>query len=159
MALTIGPQSITRLLPEASGSARSRGYPAAKSRSSACARSAANSTAIAANFGDGNFWGSVSLSGAFVVAFGAAFVGSLFSSDAWNNVTFAAAEVKDPQRNLPLALLLGTGMVSLLYVLANVGYLNALPMVGDPTGATALERGITGATQDRVATAAMVSRG
>jgi APA family basic amino acid/polyamine antiporter len=114
-----------------------------------------NSTAIAANFGDGNFWGSVSLSGAFVVAFGAAFVGSLFSSDAWNNVTFAAAEVKDPQRNLPLALLLGTGMVSLLYVLANVGYLNALPMVGDPNGATALERGITGATQDRVATAAM----
>ena len=47
-------------------------------------------------------------------------VGSLFSSDAWNNVTFAAAEVKNPQRNLPLALVLGTGLVSLLYILANV---------------------------------------
>jgi APA family basic amino acid/polyamine antiporter len=114
-----------------------------------------NSTAISANFGDGNFWGSADLTGAFVIAFGAAFVGSLFSSDAWNNVTFAAAEVQNPQRNLPLALLAGTGMVSLLYILANVGYLNALPMNGDPAGADALARGITGATQDRVATAAM----
>ncbi|MEK7401635.1 MAG: amino acid permease [Gemmatimonadota bacterium] len=114
-----------------------------------------NATAIGANFADGNFWGSVNVTGAFVVAFGAAFVGSLFSSDAWNNVTFAAAEVQNPRRNLPLALLMGTGMVSLLYILANVGYLNALPMNGDPAGATALARGITGATQDRVATAAM----
>jgi basic amino acid/polyamine antiporter, APA family len=114
-----------------------------------------NATAITANFGDGNFFGQVDVTGAFVVAFGAALVGSLFASDAWNNVTFAAAEVKNPQRNLPLALVMGTGLVSVLYILANVGYLNVLPMHGDPNGATALARGIDHATQDRVATAAM----
>jgi len=114
-----------------------------------------NSSAVAANFGAGRFWGNVDVTGAFIVAFGAAFVGSLFSSDAWNNVTFAAAEVKNPQRNLPLALAMGTGLVSVLYVLANVGYLNALPMAGDAAGADAAARGITGATQDRVGTAAM----
>ncbi|OYV74283.1 MAG: hypothetical protein B7Z72_00530, partial [Gemmatimonadetes bacterium 21-71-4] len=74
-----------------------------------------NAQAIAANFGGGHFWGHVDITGAWVVAFGAAFVGSLFSSDAWNNVTFAAAEVKNPQRNLPLALMLGTGLVTALY--------------------------------------------
>ena len=58
---------------------------------------------------------------------GAAMVGSLFSSDAWNNVTFAAAEVQNPSRNLPLALAMGTGLVTLLYVLTNVAYLNVLP--------------------------------
>jgi len=114
-----------------------------------------NATATAANFGDGNFFGNVDVTGAFVVAFGAALVGSLFSSDAWNNVTFAAAEVKDPQRNLPRALALGTGLVSLLYILANVGYLNVLPIHGDANAATALARGIDHATQDRVGTAAM----
>ena len=112
-------------------------------------------TSIGANFGPGNFFGDVSVSGAFVVAFGAALIGSLFSSDAWNNVTFAAAEVQNPQRNLPLALVLGTGMVSLLYVLANVGYLQVLPVQGDPEGVGAVARGISHATQDRVATAAM----
>jgi basic amino acid/polyamine antiporter, APA family len=114
-----------------------------------------NGTAIAANFGGGNFFGSIDLSSTLVIAFGAAMIGSLFSSDAWNNVTFAAAEVENPQRNLPLALVLGTGLVSLLYVLANVGYLNVLPFSGDPNGASALERGIAHATQDRVGTAAM----
>ncbi|HEX5725158.1 MAG TPA: amino acid permease [Longimicrobiaceae bacterium] len=63
---------------------------------------------------------------ALVLAFGAAMVGGLFSADAWNNVTFAAAEVHRPQRNLPLALALGTGGVCLLYVLANVAYLSVL---------------------------------
>src|SRR5687768_16009004 len=114
-----------------------------------------NETATSANFGSGNFFGNVDVTGMFVVAFGAALIGSLFSSDAWNNVTFAAAEVKDPQRNLPLALMMGTGLVSLLYVLANVGYLNVLPIHGDPNGATAVARGIDHATQDRVGTAAM----
>jgi APA family basic amino acid/polyamine antiporter len=114
-----------------------------------------NATALAANFGGRHFFGAVDVSGAFVVAFGAALVGSLFSSDAWNNVTFAAAEVQNPKRNLPLALVLGTGLVTLLYVLANVGYLNVLPMLGDPNGATAITRGIANATQDRVATAAL----
>ena len=114
-----------------------------------------NATAVAANFVDGRFSGGVDLTGAFVVAFGAALVGSLFSSDAWNNVTFAAAEVREPQRNLPRALIYGTGLVSLLYVLANVSYLNVLPFAGAAEGATALDRGIAYAAQDRVGTAAM----
>ncbi|MHB1072330.1 MAG: APC family permease [Gemmatimonadaceae bacterium] len=114
-----------------------------------------NAQAIAANFTNGAMWAGVDVSGAFIVAFGAALVGSLFSSDAWNNVTFAAAEVKDPARNLPKALAIGTGMVTVLYILANVAYLSVLPFGGDPAGTTALARGIGYATQDRVATAAM----
>jgi len=113
-----------------------------------------NADAIAANFGAGRFVGSIPLDSVLVLAFGAALVGSLFSSDAWNNVTFAAAEVKNAQRNLPLALLLGTGLVSLLYVLANVAYLNTLPLGGVADGATVAARGIQFATQDRVGTAA-----
>jgi APA family basic amino acid/polyamine antiporter len=114
-----------------------------------------NATAIGANFSGGNFFGNVDVTSLFVIGFGGALVGSLFSSDAWNNVTFAAAEVENPQRNLPLALLIGTGLVSMLYILANVGYLNVLPFEGNPNGATTMERGIANATQDRVATAAM----
>jgi APA family basic amino acid/polyamine antiporter len=55
-------------------------------------------------------------------------VGSLFSSDAWGNVTFTAGEIKNPSRNLPWSLFLGTGMVILLYLLANLAYLSALPI-------------------------------
>jgi APA family basic amino acid/polyamine antiporter len=88
-----------------------------------------------------------------VIAFGAAMVGSLFSSDAWNSVTFAAAEVKNPARNLPLALVLGTGLVSLLYILANLSYLSVLPYAGNAEGATVVARGLSHATQDRVGTA------
>jgi APA family basic amino acid/polyamine antiporter len=90
-----------------------------------------------------------------MIAFGASLFGSLFASDSWNNVTFAAAEVKNPQRNLPLALLFGTGLVSILYLLANVAYLNVLPLQGIKEGATVLERGIQYATQDRVGSAAL----
>ena len=108
--------------------------------------------AIAANFSGGNF-NSVGLTPALVMAFGSALVGSLFSSDAWNNVTFAAAEVHSPQRNLPRALLYGTGLVCILYVLANVAYLNALPMRGVENAGTVMERGIQYATQDRVGSA------
>jgi APA family basic amino acid/polyamine antiporter len=61
--------------------------------------------------------------------------------------------VKNAQRNLPLALLLGTGLVSLLYVLANVAYLSTLPLGGVADGATVAARGIQFATQDRVGTA------
>jgi APA family basic amino acid/polyamine antiporter len=113
-----------------------------------------HSEAIAANFSGGNF-NPVSFTSVFVIAFGSALVGSLFSSDAWNNVTFAAAEVHSPQRNLPRALIYGTGLVSILYVLANVAYLNVLPMHGSANGATVMERGIQYATQDRVASAMM----
>ena len=113
-----------------------------------------NTTAIAANFSGGNFTAGPAITSVFVLAFGAAMVGSLFSSDAWNNVTFAAAEVKNPQRNLPRALIFGTGLVSLLYILANFAYLSVLPLHGSPDGATVLARGIQYATQDRVGTAA-----
>lgn len=52
---------------------------------------------------------------------------SLFSADAWNNITFTAGEVKDPKRNIPLSLVMGTGLVITLYLLANVAYLVTLP--------------------------------
>ena len=113
-----------------------------------------NATAIAANFGSGRFMGDVDVTGLFIIAFGTALVGSLFSSDAWNNVTFAAAEVKDAKRNLPRALAMGTGLVTLLYIMANFAYLSVLPLHGAAGGATVLERGIQYATQDRVGTAA-----
>jgi basic amino acid/polyamine antiporter, APA family len=90
-----------------------------------------------------------------ITLIGVAMVGSLFSMDAWNSVTFTAAEVKKPGRNLPLSLALGTGTVILLYTLANVAYLRILPLSGDPNGATALARGIEFASEGRVATAAM----
>jgi APA family basic amino acid/polyamine antiporter len=107
----------------------------------------------AANFS--TFWGTGDWSAAMIPIIGAAMVGSLFSSDAWNNVTFAAAEVKNPSRNLPLALAVGTALVSLLYILTNVAYLSVLPFYGDPSGTDALARGIQHAAQDRVGTAAI----
>src|SRR4030081_143638 len=82
-------------------------------------------------------------------------VGSLFSADAWNNVTFTAGEVKNPSRNLPLSLALGTGVVIALYIGCNFIYLSALPLWGSPTGTTLLERGIQFAAEDRVGTATM----
>lgn len=82
-------------------------------------------------------------------------VGSLFSADAWNNITFTAGEVKNPKRNLPLSLILGTGFVLTVYFLVSLAYLLVLPMHGDPNGATAVARGIQYAAEDRVATAAL----
>ncbi|MFL5728285.1 MAG: APC family permease [Cytophagaceae bacterium] len=73
----------------------------------------------------------------------AAMVGSIFSYDAWNNVTFIAGEIKDPKRNIGLSLLLGTLMVTCIYVLANVMYLSVLPLDG-----------IAHAAKDRVGVAA-----
>jgi APA family basic amino acid/polyamine antiporter len=84
-----------------------------------------------------------------------AMVGALFSSDAWNNITFVAGEVKNPRRTLAWGLFLGTGLVVVLYLLANVAYLTALPQHGDPQGATAFDRGIDHAKDDRVATAVL----
>ena len=84
-------------------------------------------------------------------------VGSLFSADAWNNVTFTAGEIENPRRNLPLSLALGTGVVLLLYIFCNFVYLSVLPMAGSPTASTIAGRGIQFATQDRVATAVMES--
>lgn len=78
---------------------------------------------------------------AFMV-FGGSLVGALFSSDAWNNVTFTAGEMRNPQRNLPLSLILGTGSVIILYLLTNAGYLGSLTVSQIAT-----------ADNDRVATA------
>ena len=128
-----------------------------------------NADAIAANFG-ANFWRNAGWSALHPVQVGiggpmamvgmltilaVSQVGSLFSSDAWNNVTFTAGEVKNPQRTLPLSLALGTGAVILLYVLANVVYLYVLPLHGAADGATIVARGIQHASEDRVATAVM----
>ncbi|HUX66179.1 MAG TPA: amino acid permease [Terriglobales bacterium] len=121
---------------------------------------ARNSAVMAANFSHfwsqffAGFWsrGSFNLSGAatggamvstaaIVVVF-AAMVGSLFSSDSWNNVTFTAGEVVNPRRNLPLSLALGTMSVTAIYLLANLAYLAVLPF-----------NAIAHAPEDRVASA------
>jgi APA family basic amino acid/polyamine antiporter len=112
-----------------------------------------NAEAVSANFGD--LWtprGQVEIVPGLsaLTAFGlfvgicVAQTGSLFSSDAWNNITFTAGEVKEPRRNLPLALAMGTGLVTLLYLLANLAYLVTLPL-------SAIQQ----APSDRVATAAL----
>ncbi|MEI9808591.1 MAG: amino acid permease [Bacteroidota bacterium] len=65
---------------------------------------------------------------ALVGAIAAAMVGSIFSSDAWNNVTFIAGEMKNPKRNIGLSLFLGTLIVTVIYVCANLMYLNVMPL-------------------------------
>ena len=112
-----------------------------------------NAQAVAVNFSGEGLRGTAPLGAGFGIIFGTTLVGSLFSSDAWNNVTFAAAEVRDPARNLPKALLFGTVLVTLVYCATNVAYLLVLPLAGDAAGLSAAARGIQHATQDRVATA------
>jgi APA family basic amino acid/polyamine antiporter len=121
-----------------------------------------NAAAIAANFG--NFWrdlphsASGTPAGPFVgvlTILAVAQVGSLFSADAWNNVTFTAGEVKNPKRNLPLSLAMGTGVVIFLYIAANFIYLMHLPFDGSMSGGDVVSRGIKFATSDRVGTAAL----
>ncbi len=92
--------------------------------------------------------------GQLVIVIGIAMVGSLFSCDAWNNITYTAGEVKNPQRNIPYSLMIGTGIVVLLYFLANVSYFMLLPVDGDPLGADVLSRGIMWAENERVGVAA-----
>jgi basic amino acid/polyamine antiporter, APA family len=78
-----------------------------------------------------------------LLAFGTAIIGPVFSSDAWYNVTFIAGEIKNPKRNIPLSLMLGTVLVTIIYILANLAYLNLLPL-----------QDIMFAESDRVGTAA-----
>ena len=85
---------------------------------------------------------------------GLALIGPLFSSSAWNNVTFTAGEMKNPKKDIPLSLFYGTLAVSALYILANIAYLMLLPLQGHPNATDTLSRGIMFATNDRVATAA-----
>jgi basic amino acid/polyamine antiporter, APA family len=131
-----------------------------------------NPLAIAANFGD--HWSSFSHNAGWstlhplqvgvggpvvmvnlLVILAVVQVGSLFSSDSWNNITFTAGEVKRPQRNIPLSLVLGTGFVLTVYFLASAAYMVVLPLHGDPNGATIFARGIQYAAEDRVGTAAL----
>jgi APA family basic amino acid/polyamine antiporter len=91
-----------------------------------------------------SFWGHAHLNTATLTILAVALVGPLFSSDAWNNVTFTGAEVKNAKRNLPLALLIGTVAVCSIYFLTNVIYVRALPFAA-----------IQHAPEDRVATAVM----
>ena len=83
-----------------------------------------------------------------------AMVGPLFSSDAWNNLTFTGEEVKEPTKTLPRSLMLGTALVSLLYLLTNVVYMLLIPLKGTVDGADVISRGIQFAAEDRVGTAA-----
>ncbi len=112
-----------------------------------------NSAAVSDNFG--NLWtprGAVDIVPGLsaVTAFGlfvaicVSQTGSLFSADAWNNITFTAGEVKDPRRNIPLSLALGTSVVIGLYLLANVAYLTTLTFTD-----------VQNAPSDRVATATL----
>jgi APA family basic amino acid/polyamine antiporter len=80
---------------------------------------------------------------ALIGAIAASMVGSIFSSDAWNNVTFIAGEIKNPKKNIGLSLFLGTLIVTVIYVCANLMYLNVLPL-----------NGIAHAENDRVAVTA-----
>jgi APA family basic amino acid/polyamine antiporter len=96
------------------------------------------------------------LSGVMLLAaIGVAMVGSLFSSDAWNNITFTAGEVINPRRTIPLSLVLGTGIVTILYLLANIAYIVVLPVTGSPASGDVMGRGMQFAASDRVGTAAM----
>ena len=91
---------------------------------------------------DGSILGGVAGS-AVLGAIAASMVGSIFSSDAWNNVTFIAGEVKNPKRNIGLSLFFGTLIVTLIYVAANLMYISVLPLSD-----------IASAPQDRVAVSA-----
>ena len=118
-----------------------------------------NPIAIHDNFGD--FWRNSDWTFTTIRLVGVAMVGALFSSDAWNNVTFTAGEVRNPKRNLPLSLALGVGIVSLLYLACNLVYLSVLPLAGiaaapEDSVATAVASGILGSVGVRVMAAAIM---
>jgi len=105
---------------------------------------ARNEEAISRNFGSlGSFWGAAGWDFTTIRLIGVAMVGTLFSADAWNNVTFTAGEIRNPRRDLPLSLALGVAIVSLLYISINFVYLWVLPLEAIQT-----------ASEDRVGTAA-----
>ncbi|MCI0474082.1 MAG: amino acid permease [Ignavibacteria bacterium] len=104
-------------------------------------------------FSEGKIISVESISGfGIIIALSVAMVGSIFSADAWNNITFTAGELKNPKKDLPRSLVLGVGIVTLLYILANISYLFIIPLKGVPDGHTPFERGIQFSLSDRVAT-------
>lgn len=98
-----------------------------------------------------------------LIALAIAQVGSLFASDAWNNITFTAGEVRNPRRDVPLSLALGTGMVMLLYLFANVAYFVTLPVTAvqsapaDRVAAATLEAALPGIGAMLMAAGIMIS--
>ena len=131
-----------------------------------------NGLAIAANFGSdwSQFWRNAGWASLHPVQVGAqgpivmvnlivilavVQVGSLFSADAWNNVTFTAGEIKNPRRNVPLSLAFGCGFVLISYILASAAYISVLPLHGDPHGATIFARGVQYAAEDRIGAAVL----
>ena len=131
-----------------------------------------NTDAVRMNFGD--LWGprgfepivdgvSVLTAYGVFVALCVSQTGSLFSADAWNNITFTAGEVKDPRRNIPLSLAFGTIIVISLYVLANVAYLVTLPFdsiqhaPADRVGTATIEAIVPGLGGSIMALAIMLS--
>ena len=91
---------------------------------------------------------------ALMGAMGATIINSLFSSDAWNNVTFIAGEIKDPVKNIPRSLFLGTMIVTIIYILANIAYMALLPVKGSPQATDVMGQGFMFSSNDRVGTAA-----
>jgi APA family basic amino acid/polyamine antiporter len=106
------------------------------------------STHTTAGFWQGAHWDLATLTVVSV-----ALVGPLFSSDAWNNVTFTGGEVTNSKRNLPLALFVGTLVVCTVFFFCNWVYIQVLPFAGSPQGLTPIARGVQYAAEDRVATA------
>ena len=99
-------------------------------------------------------WHDAASSVGLVLVLGTAIIGALFSSTTWSNVTFIAGELKNPKRDIPLSLAVGTLTVTVLYFLANIAYLNLLPLHGNSNGANDVARGIMFAKNDLVGTAA-----
>lgn len=110
-----------------------------------------NAEALRINFTD--FWRNLQWDFNTLTLLAVAMVGSLFASFAWENVTFTAGETRNPRRNVPLSLFLGTGTVMLLYLMTNVVYLLALPLEGTAGAGTLIGRGIQYASEDRVGAA------
>lgn len=127
----------------------------------------ANSEVISANFShifrgsptaminmDGQ-WTATMIGGmGIILALGVTQVGTLFSSDAWHGLATAGDEVINPEKNIPRGLIIGTLLVTVLYLLTNLVYLFILPLEGNPEAADVMGRGIQFASQDRVAAAA-----
>ena len=120
-----------------------------------------NDTALQANFSD--FWGSAAAAAgtaetppvgmALITAIGIAMVGALFSSDSWNNIGFSGDEIVNPKRTIVLSMVIGSAIVTGLYLIINLVYLLVLPLNGDPNATDVIGQGIKYASNDRVATA------
>ena len=118
-------------------------------------------TALQANFSD--FWGSAAAAAgtaetppvgmALITAIGIAMVGALFSSDSWNNIGFSGDEIVNPKRTIVLSMVIGSAIVTGLYLIINLVYLLVLPLNGDPNATDVIGQGIKYASNDRVATA------